>query len=164
MRKTISVILAVFMLFTLTACKNGGGKPSDLDIKLNGVTVTAPLTVEKLGSDYTVENANLSINYKGELIAGVIFDKNSTESDYRKKKIKTLMSIVDGGTKSVSVNGITTGSAQSEVIKAIGKPVEKSKELAMWVYREDGKPHDENYLLITFDEDKKVLGLIVSPE
>lgn len=156
--------MAAVILFALTACKSGGGKASDLDIKLNGVTVTAPLTVEKLGSYYSVENANLTINYKGEIIAGVIFDSGSTESDFRKKKIKTLLSLPDAGTKSVSVNGIITGSTQSEVLKAIGKPTEKVEELAMWVYREDGKPHDDNYLLVSFDEDDKVLSFIVSPE
>lgn len=157
---------AVLMMFSLTACKSGGGKPSGLEIKINGVAVTAPFTVENLGSDFSIGAANLAITHKGELIAGVIFDKNSTETDYSKKKITRLLAMPDAGTKSVSVNGIFIGSTQSEVLKAIGKPSEKVKEAdwVFWVYHEDGKPHDDNYLVIEFDKDDKVVSLYVSPE
>ena len=48
LKKSLSAIAAAVMLFALTACKGGSGKASDLDIKLNGVTVSAPFTVEKL--------------------------------------------------------------------------------------------------------------------
>lgn len=162
LKKALCAVMAVFMLFALTACKSGE-KSDKLTIQLNGVTVSAPLTVEKLGSDYSVDRSGFAITYKGELVAGVIFDENSTESDNRKKKVTRLLSIANGGTKSVSVNGIVTGSAQSEVLKAIGEPWKKEETLDMWVYHEDGKPENENYLLISFDKDDKVSQITVRP-
>lgn len=163
LKKSLSAIAAAVMLFALTACKGGSGKASDLDIKLNGVTVSAPFTVEKLGSDYSVGNANLTIMCKNEIVAGVVFDKSSMESDYRKKRVSSLFSIADGGTKSVSVNGIVTGSTQSEVLKAIGDPWKKEESLCLWAYHEDGKSDDDNYLVIFFNNDK-VSSIVVKPE
>lgn len=163
LKKALCVLMALVVLFSLTACKKSG-KPDKLTIKLNGVTVSAPLTVENLGSDYSVDRSSFAITYKGELVAGVIFDENSTESDNRKKKITRLLSITNGGTKSVSVNGIVTGSAQSEVLKVIGEPWIKEETLDMWVYHEDGKPENDNYLLVSFDNDNRVSQITVRPE
>ena len=163
LKKSLSAIAAAVMLLALTACEGGSEKASDLDIKLNGVTVSAPFTVEKLGSDYSVGDANFTIMCKNEIVAGVAFDKNSTESDYKKKRVSSLFSIADGGTKSVSVNGIVTGSTQSEVLKAIGDPWKKEEEpLCFWAYHEDGKPDDDNYLVIFFN-DNKVSSIVVKP-
>ena len=162
-KMTLCAVTAIVMLFALTACKSGekSDKPT---IQLNGVIVSAPLTVEKLGSDYSVDRSGFVITYKGELVAGVIFDEDSTESDHRKKKITSLLSIANGGTKSVSVNGIVTGSAQSDVLNAIGEPWLKEETLDMWVYHEDGKPDNDNYLLISFDKDNRVSQITVRPE
>ena len=162
-RNALCAVMAIVMLFAFTACRSGGVKASELDVKLNGVSVSAPLTVEKLGSDYSMDKSGFAITYKGELVAGVIFDENSTESDNRKKKITGLLTIANGGTKSVSVNGIVTGSAQSEVLKAIGEPWKKEETLDMWVYHEDGKPENDNYLLISFDKDNRVSQITVRP-
>ena len=162
LKKALCAVMTLVMLFVLTACKSGG-KPDELTIELNGVTVSAPLTVEKLGSDYSLDRSGYAITYKGEPVAGVIFDENSTESDNRKKNIIELLSTTNGGAKSVSVNGIITGSAQSEVLKAIGEPWIKEETLDMWVYHEDGKPTNDNYLLIMFDKDNRVSKIIVRP-
>lgn len=162
LKKALCAVMTLVMLFVLTACKRGG-KPDELTVKLNGVTVSAPLTVEKLGSDYSLDRSGYAITYKGEPVAGVIFDENSTESDNRKKNIIELLSTTNGGAKSVSVNGIITGSAQSEVLKAIGEPWIKEETLDMWVYHEDGKPTNDNYLLIMFDKDNRVSKIIVRP-
>lgn len=162
LKKALCAVMTLVMLFVLTACKSGG-KPDELTVTLNGVTVKAPLTVEKLGSDYSLDRSGYAITYKGEPVAGVIFDENSTESDNRKKNIIELLSTTNGGAKSVSVNGIITGSAQSEVLKAIGEPWIKEETLDMWVYHEDGKPTNDNYLLIMFDKDNRVSKIIVRP-
>ena len=162
LKRALCAIMAMVMLFALTACKSGGNSDK-LVIKLNGVIISAPLTVEKLGSDYSVDKSGFAIMYKGEVVAGVIFDENSSESDHSKKKITRLLSIANGGTKSVSVNGIVTGSAQSEVLNAVGEPWKKEETLDMWVYHEDGKPENENYLLISFDKDNRVSQIIVDP-
>ena len=162
LRKSLGVLLTVIMLFALTACKSGNA--NRLTVKLNGDTVPIPFTVEKLGSDYSVGNNGLTIMYKGEVVAGAIYDSGSTESDYAKKKITMLLSIANGGTKSVSVNGIVTGSTQSEVLNAVGEPWKKEETLGMWIYHEDGKQENDNYLLISFDKDNRVSQISVKTE
>lgn len=144
------------MLLALTACKSSV-KSSELEVKLNGVTVSALSTVEMLGSDFSV-NLNTDtigyIFYREQPIALVALDENSAESDISKRKILELSG------KGVSVNGITVGSSKSDVKKSIGSPTEKHniEEVGMeiWYYSDDGRADDENYLMITFDKNGQV--------
>lgn len=165
-KKALCVIMAAVMLFALTACKSGGGEVKELTVTLNGVTVSAPLTVEKLGSDYSVKfDPDIKIGvifYKDQNLAILVtFDENTTEYDYRKKNIKTI-----NGRKNVSVNGITRGSSKSDVKNAIGSPTETEiiQKAEYWIYLKDGKAKGERYLLIMFDKNDKVSDMEVDLE
>lgn len=169
LKKALCVVMVITMLFALTACKSGGGEVKELTVTLNGVTVSAPLTVEKLGSDYSVKfDPDIKIGeifYKDQNLALLVtFDENTTENDYRKKNIKTL-----NRRKNVSVNGITRGSSKSDVKNAIGSPTETEKIKGglwteSWLYFKGGKAKGERYLLIMFDKNDKVSNLEVDLE
>ena len=166
-KKALCAVLAAFLLFTLTACKSVS-KPNALTITLNGVTVSAPLTVEKLGSDYSVKfDPDIKIGeifYKDQNLGLLVtFDENTAEHDHRKKNIKTLNG------RCVSVNGITYGSSKSEVINAIGSPTETEKMdggwwTEGWLYRKGGKAKGERYLVVFFDKNEKISGMEVDLE
>lgn len=122
---------------------------------LNGKSVPNPATVEKLGEGYRFDYP--ALYYNGEVVAGVIFDENSEQDDELKKEIKWLTASQDFTSDgALSVNGITLGSEQSEVLKAFGEPQGREDDINMWAYREDGQPEDESYLGISFDENDKV--------
>ena len=167
-KKALCVVMALVMLFALSACKSGGGEVKELTVTLNGVTVSAPFTVEKLGSDYSVKfdpDINIGeIFYKGQNLALLVtFDENTAEYDHRKKNIKTLNG------RSVSVNGITYGSSKSDVMNAIGSPTETEKMngglwTEGWLYRKGGKAKGERYLVVFFDKNDKISDMEVDLE
>lgn len=166
LKKALCVVMVIIMLFSITACKSGGVEVKKLTVTLNGVTVSAPFTVEKLGSDYSVEfDPDIKIGeifFKDQNLALLVtFDEKTTENDYRKKNIKTL-----NGRKNISVNGITRGSSKSDVKNAIGSPTETEtiNKAEYWIYLKDGKAKGERYLLIAFDKNDKVSYLEVDLE
>lgn len=165
-KKALCVVMAITMLFALTACKSGGVEVKELTVTLNGVPVSSPFTVEKLGSGYSVEfDPDIKIGeifYKNQNLAILVtFDENSAGIDYRKRNIKTL-----NGRKNVSVNGISRGSTMSDVKNAIGPPTETEiiNKAEYWLYLKGGKPNGERYLLIVFDKNDKVSYLEVDLE
>lgn len=166
LKKVLCAVMAIVMLFALTACKSGG-EVKDLTVTLNGVTVSAPFTVENLGSDYSVKIISGTkigeVFYKDQNLALLVtFDENTAEYDYRKKNIKTFNG------RCVSVNGITYGSSKSDVKNAIGPPTETEKMKGWWtegwLYRKDGKAKGERYLVIFFDKNDKISDLEVDIE
>lgn len=167
LKRVLCAVTAAVMLFALTACKSGG-EVKELTVTLNGVTVSAPFTVEKLGSDYSVKyDPNIKIGeifYKGQNLALLVtFDENTAEYDNRRKNIKTLNG------KSVSINGIAYGSTKSDVKNAIGPPTKEEKINMMgraesWLYLKDGKAKGERYLIIFFDNNDKVIEMEVDLE
>lgn len=166
LKKALCVVMVITMLFVLTACKSGGGEVKELTVTLNGVTVSAPLTVEKMGSDYSVKfDPDIKIGeifYKDQNLALLVtFDENTAEYDYRKKNIKTI-----NGRKNVSVNGISRGSSKSDVKNAIGSPTETEiiQKAEYWLYRKGRNAKGERYLLIMFDKNDKVSYLEVDLE
>lgn len=166
LKKVLCAVMAVVMLFALTACSSGG-KVKELTVTLNGVTVSAPITIEKLGSDYSVKFDPVTkigeIFYKDRVLALVTFDENTAEYDHRKKNIKTLNG------RSISVNGITYGSSKADVKNAIGTPTETEKFdvgwwAEGWLYRKGGKASGERYLVIFFDKNDKLSDMEVDLE
>lgn len=161
LKKALCAVMALIMLFALTACKGEGGEVKELTITLNGVTVSAPFTVEMLGSDYSVKYDTVTkigqIFYKDQNLAVLVtFDENTSESDFRKKNIKTI-----NGRENVSINGITKGSSKSDVKSAIGSPTDTEKFdeglwAEGWLYCKGGKKNGETYLYIMFDKNDKV--------
>ena len=182
-KKSLCAVMAIFMLFSLTACKSG--KLDNLEIKLCGVTVKAPLTLDKLGDDFTlfgfgefdgvVEVGGKTsgiLLHKGELVADVIFKEGSKESDYRKRKIESIMSFSEDFSDGLSVNGFMQGYVKSQALDMIGEPTEKIQSndfmtndpLETWVYRENGASEDDSYLVIGFDKYDKAWEIIVDLE
>lgn len=180
LKRALCAIMAIIMLFTLTACKS-----SNLEIKLCGVTVKAPLTLDKLGDDFTlfsfgefdgvVEFGGKSsgiLMHKGELVADIIFKEGSEESDYRKRKIESLMSLSKDFSDGLSVNGFIQGYVKSQALDMIGEPTEKiqfndaltNEPFENWYYREDGASEDDNYLVIGFDKYDKAWNIVVELE
>lgn len=161
LKKALCAVMAIVMLFALTACESGS-RAIKLTVKLNGVSVKAPLTVENLGDDYSLVDGFIS--YKDDIVAAPTFDEGANESDVRKKKIILL----SGFGKSLSVNGITEGSAKSEVKKAIGEPAKKSKSedlnMETWTYLSDRAPGGVYYLEILFDNKDRVWCMNVAFE
>ena len=123
---------------------------------LNGKSVPNPATIEALGEGYSFDYPTLY--YNGEASAGVIFDENSEQDDELKKEIKWLINSSQSGTPddALSVDGIILGSEQSEVLKTFGEPSDREDDLKMWVYREDGQPEDESWLVFEFTENDRV--------
>lgn len=60
--------------------------------------------------------------------------------------------------KQFYVNGITLGSTADEALKAFGEPTEKED---VWVYCEDGKSAEENYMVLWLDEEEKITWISV---
>ena len=165
LKRALCAIMAIVMLCALTACKKDSVKSSDLEVKINGITVSASFTVEMLGSDYSVKPDTDTVGYivyEEQSIAMVAFDENSAVDDLRKKAIKEVAG------RGVSVNGITPGASRSDVNKAIGSPTEKHSierlDMEVWYYREDGRSDDENYLMITFDANGEIYLIDVAFE
>ena len=168
LKKALCAVMAIVMLFALTAC--GKSKVYQLTIKIDDRPVTLPFTVEQLGNEYSVygyyerPDGMISgdiiyrsiIPPKTEIVVQFICDKQA-DSDYGKQKIKALYSMH----KWFSVNGITVGSSMSDVLETFGEPTGKrnfNDEVAeVWFYCEDGKQEDDYYLRISFDEDDMVL-------
>lgn len=170
LKKALCAVMAIVMLFALTACRrNGGVMAYELNIKINGVPISDPLTphtVDMLGSDYSVrldpyDDTFGHILYKDQVIALAEFDQNAAGNDIRKRNIKSLSG------KSVSVNGVTIGSSMSDVKNAIFSPTEKDSQkefgIETWFYRKEGKSDSENYLIIWFEGDK-VFDMVVDLE
>ena len=159
--KPICVLIAAAMSLTLTGC--GGSGADKLTVRLNGTVVTKPITAEKLGDGYSV--GNYILRYNGEPAAGVTFTEKTTElENENKREIRSLVIGANSGAENdtLSVDGITLGSDMSEVIDTFGEP--SAKEEKMWFYREKGKPEDENFLGIRFDDNEKVTWLYVRVE
>lgn len=159
-KKLIYVLLAAVVLFGLTGC--GGSKADKLTVTLNGTVVTKPLTAEKLGEGYSVKNYLLY--YNGEPVAGVTFTEKTVDREENKREIRSLVIGANSGAESntLSVDGITLGSKMSEVLDTFGEPT--AKEDGMWFYREKGKPENENYLGLRFDDNENVTWLYVRVE
>lgn len=168
LKRVLCVVMAFTMLLALTSCKSGDAEVKELTVTFNGMTISAPFTVEKLGSDYSVEyDSDIKIGkvlYKDKNLGLLVtFDENTAEYDYRKKNIKTLSG------KNVSVNGVTYDSSKSEVKNAIGSPTETEKLegglwTELWSYCKGGKASGERYLLIMFDKNDKAFDLEVDLE
>lgn len=168
LKRVLCVVMAFTMLFALTACKSGAADLKELTVSFDGITISAPFTVDNFGSDYSVEyDPEIKIGkvfYKDKNLGLLVtFSENTTEYDYRKKNIKTLSG------KNVSVNGITCGSSKSEIKKAIGSPTETEKLGAglwteLWSYCKGGKKNCDRYLLIMLDKNDKAFDLEVDLE
>lgn len=161
-RKLISALLAVIMLFGLTACSNDGLTADKLTVTLNGNAVEKPLTAEKLGEGYTIENYLLK--YNGEPVAGVTYTEKTADREESKRVLRSLVIGANSGAENdtLSVDGITLGSKISEVLEVFGEP--SSKEEGMWFYREKGKSEDDNFLGLRFDDNDNVTWLYVRVE
>lgn len=131
---------------------------SKLTVKINGVKVESPLTVEKLGGDYWL-NAGFLLYKKDDLVAGLTFDEMPGGSN---KTIKSIVvdSLGNMNLNFLSVNGITLGSSSADVLDVFGEPTHKNDE-AGWMYVEDGKSEDDYCLSINFDKSEKVLQIRV---
>ena len=160
MKKLFAVLLAAVMLCGMTGC--GGSGADKLTITLNGTVVAKPITAEKLGAGYSV--GNYILRYNGEPAAGVTFTERTAELAENKREIRSLVIGANSGAedKTLSVDGITLGSTMSEVLYTFGEP--SAREEGMWFYRENGKPEDENYLGLRFDDNEKVTWLYVRVE
>lgn len=155
MKKLLAFVLAAFLACGLCGCAKDSSK---LNVKLNGVKVESPLTVEKLGGDYWL-NAGFLLYYKDELVAGLTFDEMPGSSN---KPIKSIV-VTSPGNKNfefLSVNGISLGSSSIDVLNTFGEPADKNDE-AGWMYREDEKSENDYYLAINFDENEKVSQICV---
>lgn len=157
LKRVFCAVMAIVMMLLLAACKKENVKSSDLEVKLNGLTVSASSTVEMLGNEYSVRPDTDTVGYivyNGETIAMASFDESSAEDDMTKRTFKELAG------RGVSVNGITTGASKSDVTKSIGSPKEKHTidriEMEVWYYYEDGMSDDESYLMITFDSNDEI--------
>ncbi len=161
-RKLIFTLLTVIMLFGLTACSNDGLTAGKLTVTLNGNAVEKPLTAEKLGEGYTVEN--YALKYNGEPVAGVTYTEKTADLEESKRVLRSLVIGANSGAENdtLSVNGITLGSKMSEVLDTFGEP--SAEEEGMWFYREMGKSEDDNFLGLRFDENDNVTWLYVRVE
>ncbi len=161
-RKLIYALSAAVMLLGLTACSNDGLTADKLTVTLNGNAVKKPLTAEKLGDGYTVENYLLK--YNGEPVAGVTYTEKTAEREESKRELRSLVMGANSGAENdtLSVDGITLGSKMSEVLEVFGEP--SSKEDEMWFYREKGKSEDDNFLGLRFDDNDNVTWLYVRVE
>lgn len=161
-KRLISVLLAAAMLFGLTACSNDGLTADKLTVALNGNVVTKPLTAEKLGEGYSVKNYLLY--YNGDPAAGVTYTEKTADREENQRVLRSLVIGANSGAESaaLSVDGITLGSKMSEVLDIFGEP--SAKEEGMWFYREKGKPKDENFLGLKFDDNEKITWLYVRVE
>ena len=109
MKKALCLGLAAALACGLCGCAK---KSSKLTVKINGVKVESPLTVEKLGGDYWL-NAGFLLYYKDDLVAGLTFDEMPGSSN---KPIKSIVvdSLGNMNLKFLSVNGITLGSSSAD--------------------------------------------------
>lgn len=131
-------------------------KPPSGDIYtlfLNGKAVSAPLTVEKLGSDYTL-SLGVVLSYKDVPVAGVKFDEDSTEQDDLKKPIEALVCspLTASDVNAFSVGGIVLGKSEQDVLKVFGEPTDKDEELHHWTYSKIGRSKDDYYLGFAFED------------
>lgn len=126
-----------------------------MTVLLNGKSVPNPATIEALGEGYSFDNPTLY--YNGEVSAGVIFYEGSEQDDELKREIKWLTASQDfTADGALSVNGITLGSEQSEVLEIFGVPQGVEEDADMWFYRGENQPEDQDYLGFSFDENDKV--------
>lgn len=159
-KKFIYVLLAAVVLSGLTGCS--GSNLDKLTVTLNGTVVTKPFTVENLGEGYSVKNYLLY--YNGEPVAGVTFTEKTADREESKREISSLVIGAKSGVESntLSVDGITLGSDMSEVLDTFGEP--SLREAGRWFFSENGKPENEDFLEVKFDDNKKVTWLYVRVE
>ncbi|MCM1166832.1 MAG: hypothetical protein NC299_02005 [Lachnospiraceae bacterium] len=145
-------------IICISGC-SGGLTADKLTITLNGETVSKPLTAEKLGEGYSV--GNFLLKYDGEPVAGVTYTEKTADREESKRELRSLVVGANSGAEgcTLSVNGITLGSASSEALEAFGEP--SAKEDGMWFYRERGKPEGESFLGMRFDDSDTVTWLYV---
>ena len=160
--KPLSVLLAAIMLCGLTACSNDGLTADKLTVTLNGNAVTKPLTAEKLGDGYSVKNYLLY--YNDEPVAGVTFTEKTVEREENKRVLRSLVIGANSGAENatLSVDGITLGSKMSEVLDTFGEP--SLREAGKWFFSENGKPENEDFLAVKFDDSNEVKWLYVRVE
>ena len=173
LKRTFCAVMAIVMLFTLTAC--GESKVYQLTIKIDDRPVTLPFTVEQLGNGYSVYGyyerpdgmIGGDIIYKSieppitEIVVQFVCDREESKSEYGKQEIKSLHSTG----KNLSVNGVTEGSTKSDVLETFGEPNEKNTSddgtTELWYYCDNGKKRDDYYLRIGIDENDTVCSIDV---
>ncbi|MBQ9078464.1 MAG: hypothetical protein IJY29_02680 [Ruminococcus sp.] len=134
---------------------------------LCGKQLTYPLTIEYLGEDFSLDEANktelkLSIGYpllyKDKKIGLVGFEKNSeNSSDY--DNITTIMfntNVSSSALDCIVVNGISLGSINTDVKSMIGTPCDKSTDGRYAYTIQNG---DDKFLDIIFIKKKDVAGI-----
>lgn len=125
-------------------------------IRINGMVLPNPVTVENLGKGYDVDETHTLI-YNRLQIAVIVFDNESANLDNCKKNIRAfaLNTNAKMDVKAFYVNGITLGSSAVEAIKAFGEPLEKTSQ-NVWVYYENGKGVDDNIMVLWFDDEDNI--------
>ncbi len=171
--KLISALLTAFLMCGTTGCVSNGNLSSVVDhfdpvpvpeggwtakslsktIRINGMELPEPVTVENFGKDYSVDETH-TLMYNGSQIAVIIFDEESVNVDDCEKTIGAfaLNTNAEMDIKAFYVNGITLGSSAVDAIKAFGEPSEKPSE-DIWVYYESGKSADDNIMVLWLDEE-----------
>ena len=183
MKKLLSLILCGAMLLTLTACDSKGNSSDNSIVQpfdpvpvpeggwtmealakticFNGTPIQIPLTVESLGKEYQLKYDSKVpfIMQKRDKVAMIHFDENSTEKKNTLKPITLINSSnVSDELKynnALSVNGIRLGSTRDEARIAFGEPPYDESGI-VWVYFEDGKTEDDNFMTLWFDNNDKV--------
>ena len=134
---------------------------------LCGKQLTYPLTMEYLGEDFSLDEANktelkLSIGYpllyKDKKIGLVTFKKNSNQSSNH-GDITSLMfntNVSSSALDCIVVNGISLGSINTDVKSMIGTPCDKSTDGRYAYTIQNG---DDKFLDIIFIKKKDVAGI-----
>ena len=133
---------------------------------LCGKQLTYPLTMEYLGEDFSLDEANktelkLSIGYpllyKDKKIGLVTLKKNSNQSS-KHGDITSLMfsNVLYSALDCIVVNGISLGSINTDVKSMIGTPCDKSTDGRYAYTIQNG---DDKFLDIIFIKKKDVAGI-----
>ena len=107
-------------------------------LKINGLNVEAPLTIEKLGQDFNlcansieyIEEEKVvcaEMSYKGNALANISIKDCQNEKDFNGKEI-ILIVVLDSfnGENIIAVSNIGIGSKREEVISEFGIPYAES--------------------------------------
>lgn len=107
-------------------------------LKINGLNVDAPLTIEKFGQDFNlcadsieyIEEENVvcaEISYKGNVFANISIKDCQNEKDFNSKEI-ILIVVLDSlnDENIITVSNIGIGSKREEVISEFGIPYAES--------------------------------------
>lgn len=157
MKKALCFGLAAVLAFLFCGCANKPPSGDKYTLYLNGKAVSSPLTVERLGRDYSVE-LGFVLNYKDTSVAGIIFYDDSKEQDELKKPVKALVAsqFATYNRNDFAVGGIVIGNSEQDVVKVFGEPTEKDETINKWTYSKNGMSADDYYLGFSFDDYGKI--------